>query len=60
MLVNTPAFKLHAELQLRPENRLLDVGCGSGALLQLLASQVAFRRPPVASTSATSMLQSRR
>ena len=47
MLYNTPAFKLHEELQLNPDNRLLDIGCGRGALLQLLASHVAFRRPPV-------------
>ncbi|HEY7465453.1 MAG TPA: class I SAM-dependent methyltransferase [Dehalococcoidia bacterium] len=56
LLVNTPAFKLHEELQLRLENRLLDVGCGSGALLQLLASKVAFRRPPVGVDLSASML----
>jgi ubiquinone/menaquinone biosynthesis C-methylase UbiE len=56
MLVNTPAFKLHEELHLQPENRLLDVGCGSGALLQLLASKVAFRRPPVGLDLSASML----
>jgi SAM-dependent methyltransferase len=56
MLVNTPAFKLHEELQLRPENRVLDVGSGSGALLQQLASKVAFQRPPVGIDLSASML----
>jgi SAM-dependent methyltransferase len=56
MLVNTPAFKLHEELQLQPSNRVLDVGCGSGALLQLLASKVPFERPPVGIDLSASML----
>jgi cyclopropane fatty-acyl-phospholipid synthase-like methyltransferase len=56
MLVNTPAFKLHEELQLRPEMRLLDVGCGSGALLSLLAAKVPFKQPPVGIDLSTSML----
>jgi SAM-dependent methyltransferase len=47
LLYNTPAYKLHEELQLHPENRLLDIGCGRGALLQLLGSHVAFERPPI-------------
>jgi 2-polyprenyl-3-methyl-5-hydroxy-6-metoxy-1,4-benzoquinol methylase len=56
MLVNTPVFNLHNDLQLRPETRLLDVGCGSGALLELLASRVAFERPPVGIDLSTAML----
>jgi 2-polyprenyl-3-methyl-5-hydroxy-6-metoxy-1,4-benzoquinol methylase len=56
MLVNTPAFGLHEELQLRPETRLLDVGCGSGALLELLASRVAFRQRPAGIDLSTTML----
>jgi SAM-dependent methyltransferase len=47
MLYNTPAYKLHEELQLHPDNRLLDIGCGRGALLQLLSSHIAFEQPPV-------------
>jgi SAM-dependent methyltransferase len=47
IFVNTPAFKLHTDLQLRPEHRLLDIGCGRGALLQLLSTRVRFRTPPV-------------
>ena len=56
MLVNTPAFKLHEELQLRPDMRLLDVGCGSGALLSLLAARVPFQRPPVGIDLSAAML----
>jgi ubiquinone/menaquinone biosynthesis C-methylase UbiE len=56
MLVNTPAFKLHTELQLQPETRLLDVGCGSGAMLELLSSHVDFKRPPVGIDLSTTML----
>ena len=47
ILVNTPAFRLHTELQLRPEQRVLDVGCGRGALLQTLTARVPFDKPPV-------------
>jgi 2-polyprenyl-3-methyl-5-hydroxy-6-metoxy-1,4-benzoquinol methylase len=56
MLVNTPAFNLHRELQLQPNTRLLDVGCGSGALIELLASQVAFERTPVGIDLSRTML----
>jgi SAM-dependent methyltransferase len=47
ILVNTPAFKLHTELQIRPEHRVLDIGCGTGAVLQTLASRVDFETPPI-------------
>jgi ubiquinone/menaquinone biosynthesis C-methylase UbiE len=47
MLYNTPIFKLHDELQLNPGNRILDIGCGRGTLLDLLRSRVALTRPPV-------------
>jgi ubiquinone/menaquinone biosynthesis C-methylase UbiE len=47
ILYNTPALKLHEELQLHAGNRLLDIGCGRGASLQLIASHVPFRKPPV-------------
>src|SRR6185436_11889482 len=30
VLVNTPAFHLHTELQIRPDQRVLDIGCGRG------------------------------
>lgn len=57
MLVNTPAFNLHEELRLRPETRLLDVGCGSGALIELLAARVPFHRPPVGIDLSSTMLR---
>jgi SAM-dependent methyltransferase len=56
MLVNTPAFRLHTELQLRPENRLLDIGCGSGALLRLLTSRAHFTKTPVGVDLSRTML----
>ena len=56
MLYNTPAFKLHEELQLHPENRVLDIGCGRGALLQVLASRVAFQKAPVGIEASRAML----
>lgn len=47
VLVNTPAFKLNTELQIKPEQRVLNIGCGTGALLQTLDSRVRFQTPPV-------------
>jgi ubiquinone/menaquinone biosynthesis C-methylase UbiE len=57
VLVNTPAFKLHEELQIRPTQRVLDVGCGRGALLQTLAARVPFTRPPVGVDISAAMLR---
>lgn len=47
MLYNPPAYRLHEELQVHADNRVLDIGCGRVALLQLLASHVKFEKPPV-------------
>jgi SAM-dependent methyltransferase len=57
VLVNTPAFRLHSELQLRPEQRVLDIGCGRGALLQTLAARVHFKMPPVGIDLSRAMLR---
>jgi SAM-dependent methyltransferase len=56
MLVNTPIFRLDRNLVLRPDQRLLDIGCGSGSLLQLLASRVRFEAPPVGIDLSRAML----
>lgn len=56
LLLNTPAYKLHEELQLRPDNRVLDVGAGRGSLLKLLASHVAFVKPPVSIDTSRALL----
>ena len=47
VLVNTPAFRLHTELQIRPDQRVLDIGCGRGSLLQTLSARVPFTKVPV-------------
>jgi len=57
MLVNTPAFRLPTELQLRPEHKLLDVGCGRGSILSVLASRVPFETPPVGVDISRGMLE---
>jgi SAM-dependent methyltransferase len=57
VLVNTPAFRLHTELQLRPEQRVLDIGCGRGSLLQTLAARVPFVKPPVGIDVSRAMLR---
>jgi SAM-dependent methyltransferase len=57
ILVNTPAFRLHEELQIRPDNRLLDIGCGRGAMLQLLSARVRFQSRPVGIDLSEAMLK---
>ena len=57
MLVNTPAFRLPTELQLRPEHKVLDVGCGRGSVLSVLASRVAFDTPPIGVDISRGMLE---
>jgi SAM-dependent methyltransferase len=56
IVYNTPAFKLHEELQVNAGNRVLDIGCARGALLQLLGSRVALQRPPVGLEPSRGML----
>ncbi len=46
-LENTGALLLPSLLPLRPGDRVLEVGCGRGALSALLAARVPFRTPPL-------------
>jgi SAM-dependent methyltransferase len=57
LLFNPPAYKMHEELQLRPGNRVLDIGCGRGSMLQLLASHIAFEKPPVGIDTSRALLR---
>lgn len=57
VLVNTPAFRLHTELQIRPDQRVLDVGCGRGSMLQTLSSRVPFSKTPVGVDVSRAMLR---
>ncbi|HWO73630.1 MAG TPA: class I SAM-dependent methyltransferase [Dehalococcoidia bacterium] len=57
ILVNTPGFGLDKELRLTPESRILDIGCGSGALLQVIAARVRFQRAPVGVDPSKEMLR---
>ena len=46
MLINTPVYRFDRNLGLKPEQRLLDIGCGPGSLLRILSSRVGFETPP--------------
>ncbi|MBM4415760.1 MAG: class I SAM-dependent methyltransferase [Chloroflexi bacterium] len=46
-LVNSPLLRLPEELRVQPEQRWLDVGCGRGGLLRLIAARVPFVQAPV-------------
>jgi len=46
MLINTPVYRFDRNLGLKPEQRLLDIGCGPGSLLRILSSRVRFQTPP--------------
>ncbi|MDA1061980.1 MAG: class I SAM-dependent methyltransferase, partial [Chloroflexi bacterium] len=46
-LLNTPVLRLPTELRLDGSERVLDIGCGRGALLRQLDRQLRFARDPV-------------
>ena len=46
-LTNAPIFQLKENLKLEPWMRVLDVGCGAGAVLRLLDERVHFDAAPV-------------
>ncbi|MCY4638787.1 MAG: class I SAM-dependent methyltransferase [Chloroflexi bacterium] len=47
LLANTALFRLPEELQLDEDWRVVEVGCGRGALLRMLDDRVGFLSPPV-------------
>lgn len=47
LLTNGPALRLPSSLRLDAATRMLDIGCGRGALLRALDDQLHFDSPPV-------------
>ena len=47
LLANTALFRLPEELQLNEDWRVVEVGCGRGALLRMLDDRVGFLSPPL-------------
>jgi SAM-dependent methyltransferase len=47
LLSNGPAVRLPINLKLKPETRVLDIGCGRGALLRAFDGQLQLDTPPV-------------
>lgn len=56
ILVNTAAFTLPEELRMRPDWRVLDVGCGRASLVRVLANRARLQRPPVGLDASHRML----
>lgn len=57
ILMNTPAFRLPEELRVRRGHRVLDLGCGRGSLLRLLASRARLKVTPVGLDASREMLR---
>ena len=56
-LVNTPLFLLPRQLGIKPDQRVLDVGCGRASALRFLAGRVHFRQSPVGVDIAPTILE---
>ena len=46
-VINTPYRRILAAAHIRPQDRVLDLGCGIGNILIALAERIAFARPPI-------------
>jgi SAM-dependent methyltransferase len=56
-LVNGPPMRLHAELQLDQSARILDIGCGRGALLGAIDEQLRPATAPIGLDGSRAMLR---
>lgn len=56
ILVNTAAFTLPEDLRMRPEWRVLDIGCGRAGIVRVLADRVRLERPPIGLDPSRAML----
>lgn len=56
-LLNTPALDLPREVGLKPQHRVLDLGCGDGGVARLLAERAGLVHAPVGVDLSTVMLR---
>ncbi len=56
ILVNTAAFTLPEELRMRPEWRVLDVGCGRAGVVRVLAERARLQPAPIGLDASHRML----
>ena len=56
ILVNTAAFTLPEELRIRPEWRVLDIGCGRAGVIRILAERARLEQPPIGIDASVRML----
>lgn len=59
MLANPPAFRLHTELLIHRDHRVLEIGCGAGTRLLLLDNAVKFERHSAAGVEPSRVLARR-